>query len=103
MANTTYLLTVDQQEQGHLLLELCDAAGQQVASADVPYEGHVDNILLTAVDNFLRRNTIRKSALTAVRLGAGIDKNSSLYRIVTSFAEAIAAVALNRRIAAERG
>lgn len=99
MADTGYTLTVDTQEQGRLELGLLGPDGTAIASEIVPYQGHVDNILLTVVDNFLKRNTIEKSVLVTVRIGAGIDKNSSLYRIVQSFAKAVAVVSASRRMA----
>ena len=91
MADTHYTLTVDTPEPGRLALGIIDPAGREIATEIVSYQGHVDNVLLTDVDNFLKRNTIEKSVLATVRLGEGIDKNSSLYRIVTSFAKAIVA------------
>jgi len=56
--------------------------------ADVPLKGHVDNVLLTAVDKLLQEHRIHKSAHVTVHAGAGVDKNSSLYRMVQSFAAA---------------
>lgn len=91
MADPQYNLEIDMPKQGMLHLELADAAGRVLAAEDLPYEGHVDNALLTWVDNLFKRNNIVKSALIAVRAGSGIDKNSSLYRIVKSFASALAA------------
>ena len=86
----TYTLTVDTPEQGILRLELFDEGGLSVAKEDLSYEGvHVDNLLLTGVDNLLKTNTIEQSALKTVSAGSGIDKNSSLYRIVQSFGSAV--------------
>jgi hypothetical protein len=86
MDNTqNHVLIVDLPEPGVLELHL----GEH--SLRMPYTGHVDNLLLTAVDKLLQEHTIDKSAITAVQAGPGVDKNSSLYRIVTSFASAIAA------------
>lgn len=79
-----HTLIIDQSEPGILSLSL------GTNTMRVPYEGPVDNLLLTAVDNLLRRSTLHKSALRSVTVGAGIDKNSSLYRIVQSFAAAVA-------------
>jgi hypothetical protein len=88
---TSYILIVDIPQQGVLRLELQDSQGTPIDTLETSYEGHVDNVLLTSVDNLIQRNTIAKSALRAVHVGAGIDKNSSLYRIVIAFASAISA------------
>lgn len=55
---------------------------------DVPMAGHVDNLLLTAVDKLLHEHKINESAHVSVHAGAGVDKNSSLYRMVNTFAAA---------------
>lgn len=91
MADARYTLIVDTPETGILTLTLQDASGTVVDSLDIPLEGHVDNVLLTSVDKLLQRNTIDRFALDAVQAGGGIDKNSSLCRIVKSFASALAA------------
>jgi hypothetical protein len=86
------LLTVDTPEPGVLRLVLSDPAGEgELASQDIAYSGHVDNILLTGVDNLLKRSKLHKSSLKSVALGQGIDKNSSLYRIIQSLSAAITA------------
>jgi hypothetical protein len=83
-------LHIDVPHAGIIRLTLQAADGGVVDIEDVVYQGPVDNLLLTAVDNLLRRSKLHKSALKIVTLGAGIDKNSSLYRIVQSFASAVA-------------
>lgn len=97
MTNDEYTLTVDMPEPGLLRLVLIDGTGITVMTRDVPYQGHVDNILLTTVDKLITSATLDRSALTTVQIGQGIDKNSSLYRIVQSFATAIAAVSASWR------
>src|SRR5688572_1653833 len=89
MADITYHLTVDVPQQGTLRLEITDSAGAVIGASDLPYQGHVDNLLLTGVDNLLKTLTIEQSALRTVSAGSGIDKNSSLYRIVQSFGSAV--------------
>ena len=93
MAKTTdkkvYLL-VDMSQDGLLDFQLIDDRGQILAHENRPYEGHVDNILLTVVDNLLKRSKLHKSALTNAEAGQGIDKNSSLYRIVRVFSSVLA-------------
>lgn len=84
-------LIIDVPQEGVLRLVLADDQGKQVGQEDMAYQGHVDNLLLTAVDNLLRRSNLHKSALSNVIAGQGIDKNSSLYRIVTSFSSAVSA------------
>lgn len=84
-------LTIDVPKEGVLRLVLVDGQGSELAREDVAYQGHVDNLLLTAVDNLLRRSNLHKSALSNVVAGQGIDKNSSLYRIVISFSSAVSA------------
>lgn len=91
MANITYTLIVDTPQPNVLALELVHQ-GRQVDTYQEPWQGHVDNVLLTIVDNFLRRNTIDASALDSVQLGQGIDNNSALCRIIQSFAGAISVV-----------
>jgi hypothetical protein len=85
------VFTVSQPQAGILRFQLSDRAGAELASEDLPHTGHVDNLLLTGVDNLLKRSKLHKSALRLVVLGQGIDKNSSLYRIVQSFAAAVTA------------
>lgn len=86
-----YSLVIDCPRPGVLTLTLTGPGGVPAGSTEVAHDGPVDNILLTAVDNLLKRHTIDRSALVSVAAGSGIDKNSSLYRIVTSFASAVAA------------
>jgi hypothetical protein len=85
------VLTVSQPQVGILRLQLTDQAGSEMASEDLPHTGHVDKLLLTGVDNLLKRSKLHESALRLVVVGQGIDKNSSLYRIVQSFAAAVTA------------
>ncbi len=85
----SYILTVDQAGPDTLRLVLEGPGGPYAAT--VPFQGHVDNVLLTAVDKLLQEHRIHKSALASVRAGAGVDKNSSLCRMVKSFAAAVAA------------
>jgi hypothetical protein len=61
-----------------------------VDSQDLPYQGHVDNLLLTGIDKLLQKHKIDRSALRTVTPGPGIDKNSSLDRIVKAFVSAVA-------------
>lgn len=91
MANTTYTLIVDTPQPNVLALELLHQ-GRQVDTHQESWQGHVDNVLLTIVDNFLKRNRIDVSALDSVQLGQGIDNNSALCRIIQSFAGAISVV-----------
>ena len=81
----THELIIDLAGPDTLLLTL-DGDRTSVALSD-----HVDNLLLTAVDKLLREHRINKSALISVHAGAGVDKNSSLYRMVNTFAAAIRA------------
>lgn len=91
MDNPAVTLTIDQPQPGVLSLTLRGEGGQVIDNQEMAYQGHVDNLLLTTVDNLLGRNTIHRSALKAVEVGQGIDKNSSLYRIVISLAAAVMA------------
>ena len=84
-------LAIDVPEEGVLRLVLHDRDGNELNRQDLPYHGHVDNLLLTGVDNLLKRSNLHKSALSNVVAGQGIDKNSSLYRIVQSLSAAITA------------
>jgi hypothetical protein len=88
MDNTTYDLIVDTPEANTLVLSLV-TGDQTVSTHTEVWQGHVDNILLTVVDNFLKGNRIDKSALSSVQLGRGIDNNSALCRILQSFAAAV--------------
>lgn len=90
-------LIVDIPESHILRLILQDGTGQTLDTLDTPLEGHVDNILLTAVDKLLKRNSMDRFAFAAVTAGAGIDKTSSLYRIVKSFASAVSATNVESR------
>ncbi len=85
----SYALTVDMAGPDALRLTLDGPGGPYAVS--VPFRGHVDNVLLTAVDKLLEEHRIHKSALASVRAGAGVDKNSSLCRLVKSCAAAVAA------------
>ena len=91
------ILTVDTPDAATLRLSLRRGDGTACGSLDVPLDGYVDNLLLTAVDKLLKKHTMDRFALSAVQAGAGIDKNSSLYRIVKSFAAALAASMAERR------
>lgn len=86
-----YGLTVDTPSPGVLTLVLTDSADRETDRMECGFSGPVDNLLLTAVDNLLKRSKVDRFALESVRLGSGIDKSSSLYRIVQSFAAAVAA------------
>lgn len=87
----TYVLTIDSPIAGTLALELRDSTGALIRRTERAFSGHVDNLLLTAVDNLLEESRVDRFALKAVELGSGIDKTSSFYRIVQSFASAVAA------------
>ena len=89
--DNTFTLRIDTPSAGVLTLGLVDGHGATIDEVECAYSGHVDNILLTAVDNLLKRSNVDRFALRACELGTGIDKNSSLYRIIQSFAAAIAA------------
>lgn len=91
MSKGLYTVVVDVPQQGVLHLEVRDSGGALVTAGDFPYEQHVDNILLTAVDNLIRGSSIDRSALITAEAGPGIDKNSALGRIVSSFASALGA------------
>lgn len=62
-----------------------------IDTLDQTIDRNADLILLTGVDKLLQGHKIDKSALRTVQAGQGIDKNSSLYRMVTSFASAVEA------------
>jgi hypothetical protein len=94
----TYTLIIDIPEAGVLRLELRDAnTGVIVKRQDFPLEGHVDNFLLTAVDNLIEGSSIDRSALITAEPGPGIDKDSALGRIVSSFASALGAANVTGR------
>jgi hypothetical protein len=87
----TYTVIVDLPEPGTLRLSLRDAQGTIAATKDFALEGHVDNALLTDVDILLQESIIDRSALVSALPGSGIDKDSALGRIVSSFASALGA------------
>jgi hypothetical protein len=89
--DNSYSITVDVRTPGTLELVLEIQGTGEVDRLSVSYSGPVDNLLLTGIDNLLNRNRLHKFALKAVRPGQGVDKNSSLYRMVQSFATAITA------------
>ena len=66
-----------------------NSVAPKVPFREFAFSLHVDNTLLTAIDNFLQENTIHKSAISKVVCGDGIDKDSSFGRIVQSLAAAI--------------
>jgi hypothetical protein len=96
MAETRLHLVIDVPIPGILRLVLSDAGGHVLGTSDQPLQGYVDNILLTAVDNLLKRSSIDRSAPIDAVAGPGIDKTSSLFRIVTSFASALAVSSATR-------
>jgi hypothetical protein len=96
MTNDQYDLTIDTAGPGVLRLVLSDDSGQALDALDMPYQVAVDNLLLTAIDNLINKNKLDKSALRSVAAGPGIDKSSSLYRIVSSLASAISSAHPNR-------
>ena len=85
------IITVDTPAPDMLEFVLETTGGRFLDRVQVPYHGPVDNLLLTTIDNLLNKNRLHKFALKAMRQGQGIDKNSSLYRMVQSFATAITA------------
>jgi wyosine [tRNA(Phe)-imidazoG37] synthetase (radical SAM superfamily) len=91
MDNTRVSITIDTPAPDVLSFTLEAADGTLLDRIEVPYRGPVDNLLLTGIDNLLNKHRLHKFALNAVRHGQGIDKNSSLYRMVQSFATAITA------------
>lgn len=91
-----YRLVIDLPQPGLLRLTLSDSGGVVIAVADQPLEGYVDNVLLTSVDNLFKAHTIDRSAPIDAVAGPGIDKSSSLFRIVTSFASALAGPSATR-------
>jgi hypothetical protein len=84
-------LSIDTPEPGVLVFVLTDSQGHAINRVECVFSGHVDNLVLTTVDNLLKESSVDRFALKAVELGSGIDKSSSLYRIVQSFAAAVAA------------
>ena len=86
----TYTLTIDTPSPELLTFTLQYGDGTQIDQVECAFVRPVDNILLTTVDNLIKRSRLDRFALQAVKLGSGIDKSSSLYRIVQSFAAAIA-------------
>jgi len=86
-----YTLSIDTPQPGLLVFELFEANGPLIDRVECAFSGPVDNLVLTTVDNLLKRSNVDRFALIAVALGTGIDKSSSLYRIVQSFVAAIAA------------
>lgn len=81
---------------GNIVLTLHDEQGVVVDKQSVMPQRHspagqagVDNLLLTAIDNLIERNTMDKRVFRSVRVGQGIDKDSVLYRIVSAVALAI--------------
>jgi hypothetical protein len=98
MADTTTYLTLEIDVQdGQLVLALLNEHNVAVDELRLDSKGHADEIILIGVDKMLKRNNIDRSALTAIQRGQGIDKNSSLDRIVTSFASAIVAASYGQR------
>ncbi|HXK36779.1 MAG TPA: hypothetical protein VJ553_04315 [Candidatus Paceibacterota bacterium] len=91
MAEKGLTLVVDTPDPTFLALTLLDAEGTAIGTLEYPLEGYVDNVLLTAVDILLKKHSMDRFALDAVQAGGGIDRNSSLCRIVRSFASAVAA------------
>ena len=87
----TYIISIDMPAPELLTFELRSSDGEVIDTVECAYTRPVDNLLLTTVDNLLNRSSIDRFALIAVELGMGIDKSSSLYRIVQSFAAAIVA------------
>jgi len=86
-----YTLSIDTPAPGLLLFVLSEVGGPEINRIECAFSGPVDNLVLTTVDNLLKRSNVDRFALIAVELGTGIDKSSSLYRIVQSFVAAIAA------------
>jgi hypothetical protein len=87
----TYTITINTPAPEILTFELRSSDGVVKDTVECAYTRPVDNLLLTTVDNLLNRSRLDRFALIAVELGTGIDKSSSLYRIVQSFAAAIVA------------
>lgn len=64
--------------------------GKAAKSAEISISGHLDEVLIPALDTFLRNNRIDPLALGGVTIQAGrVIRNSSAYRIVHTWAAAL--------------
>jgi len=72
---------------------------QSIETVDFEFDKNLDTLLIDSIDKILKRNKIEISSLKSVKLKEKgtfgtfelqkVDKNSSLYKIVRSFQEAL--------------
>jgi hypothetical protein len=83
-----YELVISMPDSGTVRAELF-CGGVSVARQEVPNRGHVDNMLLTAVDNMYIEHILDRFAEIRVTAGPGIDNYSLLDKIVLSLDAAL--------------
>lgn len=81
-------VVIDVPERGTIEITV-HKEGVEVTRRRLPYQGNVDNALLTTIDNLFRENILDKFVSINVVPGQGIDKSSLLYRIVISLGAAL--------------
>ena len=84
-------LIIDAPQPGLMTFVLRDGSGVVIDRVECEFSGPVDNLVLTTIDSLFKRSNLDRFALKSVELGTGIDKGSSLYRIVQSVSAAVAA------------
>ena len=79
--------------RGHALVEVHLRMKQKVIDTlAMPAEGHLDEVLIPLLDGFFKHHRIDPRVLGRVTIQAGpIDRNSSAYRIVHTWAAALKA------------
>ena len=75
-------------------LELVLKHGKRpIDAVDFSFDKNLDTLLIDSIDKFLKRNKIDILSLKTVQIkgfgGQGIDKNSSLYKMVRTWLSAV--------------
>lgn len=69
---------------------------REVAKRSISYDGPVDTLLLTTIDNLFQENILDKFASISVEPGQGVDKSTLLYRIIITLGAALERVSTRR-------
>jgi len=88
MAEELYNLIINFTGHKQIRLELEQDEGR-VEAVDFSFDRNLDTLLIENIDKILKRNRITALSLGAVKVAGAVDPNSSAYKIVQTWIEAI--------------
>ena len=80
-------LIINFKDLGKIGLELKQGR-VSIDTLDFSFQGNLDDVLITSVDKFLKKNRINALSLKTVRVDGRVDQNSSAYKIALTFIKA---------------